>query len=61
MLHGLTTPEMLTATATNLESVNLSLPLLGKSAARARVKKLEVEDNTVTRLASVCASDIWNV
>lgn len=57
----LTSPKMLTTTAANLDSVNLSPPLLGKKAARNKVNKLDVEDSIVTILASVCSNDIWYV
>jgi len=52
---------MLIITAANLDSVNLSPPLLGKKAARNKVNKLDVEDNTVTILAWICSNDIWYV
>lgn len=52
---------MLTTTAANLDSENLSPPLLGKKAARIKVNKLDVEDNIVTILASICSNDIWYV
>lgn len=52
---------MLTITTANFDNVNLSPPLLGKEAARNKVNRLDVEDNTVTILASVCANDIWYV
>lgn len=50
---------MLTETATNLDKVNLSPPLLGKKVARNKVNKLEVDDNTVTIPASVSTREIW--
>lgn len=53
-----TSPRMLIETATSLDNVNLSPPLLGKNAARNRVNKLEVDVNTVTIPASVLANDI---
>lgn len=40
-------------TATSFESVNSSPLLLGNIAARKRVNKLDVDDNTVTIPASV--------
>jgi len=54
----LTNPKMLTITAVNLDNVNLSPPLLGKKAARNKTNKLDIEDNIVTILASVCSNDI---
>jgi hypothetical protein len=54
----LTNPKMLTITAVNLDNVNLSPPLLGKKAARNKINKLDIEDNIVTILASVCSNDI---
>lgn len=61
MNFQLTNPKMLITTAANLDSVNLSPPLLGKKAARNKVNKLDVDDNIVTILASVCSNDIWCV
>lgn len=58
MHFQLTSPKMLITTADNLDSVNLSPPLLGKKAARNKVNKLDVEDNIVTILVSVCSNDI---
>lgn len=49
---------MLTETATSLDNVNLSPPLLGKKAARNKVNKLEVDVNTVTTPDSVLTNDI---
>lgn len=57
----LTSPTRLTSTAANLDSVNLSPPLLGKKAARNKVNKLDVDDNTITILSSICFNDIWYV
>ena len=48
-------------TAINLEMVNLSLWLDGNADAKISVKRLEVEDNTVTIPASAFAKAIWNV
>lgn len=50
---------MLTDRATSFDNVNLSPPLLGKKAARNRVNKLDVEDSTLTMLASVWDNAIW--
>lgn len=57
----LTSPMRLTSTAANLDSVNLSPPLLGKKAARNKANKLDVDDNTITILSSICFNDIWYV
>lgn len=54
-----TSPRILIETATNLDNVNLSPPLLGKKAARNKVNKLEIDVNTVTTPDSVFTNDIW--
>lgn len=56
---GLTRPIILMVTAISFDSENSSPLLLGKIAARKRVNKLDVEDNTVTIPASVCDRAIW--
>lgn len=54
----LTRPKILMVTATSFDRVKLSWELLGKTAARNRVNKLDVDPTTP---ASVCDKAIWNV
>lgn len=60
-MHILTIPLKLRHTATSFDKVNWSFWFEGNTAASARVNKLDVEDNTVTRPASASASATWNV
>ena len=49
----MTTPDILKMTAKNLLRVNLSLNPDGRHAAKSKVKRLLLEDNTLTSPASV--------
>ena len=51
---------MLHSTATNLVNVNLSPWADGKRAAKTKVKKLDVELNSVTIAVSFGSSANWN-
>ena len=50
---------MLMVTATNLDNVNLSPELFGKQAARNKINKLDIEDNTVTIPVPASSSNTW--
>lgn len=58
--NKLTIPPILMQTAASFDKVNLSPELEGKRAANTKVKRLELDDMTVTIPVSVSAKATWN-